>query len=214
MPVSDKYTCSCGKPCGTWPAWQSHMASAHGMLVKKGDSPETVKATTSTVTTVTKPITKPVVSDVSDQPIAIEQSVVTTPTETVITVKPTVEITDPFLSTRVVPPHIGLGVGESAKPSVTSEKPSLTPEQPSVTSERPATVSEQSTVMPEQPAVEPQKKTATATVGATTASGTPLQVQLPPMHFHIPTAPAEGRGDQPQQPHSVGLSRQELNLKG
>jgi len=172
MPVSDKYTCSCGKPCGTWPAWQSHMATAHGILVKKGDSPQTVKATTSTVTPVSKPV-------VTDQPVAIEQSVVTTPTETVITVTPTVQIADPFLSNRVVPPHIGTGVGESSvKPSVTSEKPSLTPEEPSVT--------------PEQPAVEPQKKTATATASK------PI---VQPIHIHIPKEAlpsAEGHRDQPQ----------------
>jgi len=151
------------------------MATAHGILVKKGDSPETVKATTSTVTPVTKPV-------VTDQPVAIQQSVVTTPTETVITVTPTVEIADPFLSTRVVPPHIGTGVGESSvKPSVTFEtfeKPSLTPEEPSVTLE--------------QPAVEPQKKTATATVSKSIVQ---------PIHIHIPKEAlpsAEGRRDQSQ----------------
>jgi len=118
------------------------MGTAHGILVKKGDSPETVKVSASADTAIAS-VTEPVVTD---RPIAIEQSVMTTPTETVITVKPTAEITDPFLSTRVVPPYTGTGSGESAKPSVTpsviSEKPSLTPEQPSVTAERPATVSE------------------------------------------------------------------------
>jgi len=159
------------------------MATEHKILVQKGDTPATVKATTAASTIVAKP-------PEPSKPAIVQQSIATTPTETMITVKPTIEIADPFLSTRVVPPYTGTGPGESiVKPASAAASEPIEP------AGTPATAP---TTAIEQPIVEPQKKTAKATVGVATASGTPLQVQLPPMHFHIPTSTAEGRRDQPQ----------------
>jgi len=159
------------------------MATEHKILVQKGDTPATVKVTTPTSATAITPTE-------TGKPAITEQSIVTTPTETIITVKPTIEIADPFLSTRVVAPYTGTGPGESiAKPASAATSESIEPV---------GTPSTAPTTAIEQPIVEPQKKTAKATVGVATASGTPLQVQLPPMHFHIPTSTAEGRRDQPQ----------------
>ena len=163
---SDKYICSCGKPCGTWLGWHSHMATEHKILVQKGDTPATVKVTTPTSTAAIRPAE-------TGEPVTAQQSVVTTPTETVITVKPTVEISGPFVARQVESPKAIDAPGDSVGTAAT-------------TREEVATV------------VEPQKKTATATAEATTASGKPLQVQLPPMHFHIPVPGAEGRRDQPR----------------
>ena len=76
------------------------MAAEHRILVQKGDTPATVKATTSSSTDVPKPATT-------------EQSVVTTPTETIITVKPTVEIEDPFVCGAALIQYFKLQTGAS-----------------------------------------------------------------------------------------------------
>jgi len=138
------------------------------------------------------------------------EAAVTTATSaagTVITVTPTVEITDPFLATRVVPPHIGTGPRESsAEPAETAATAAERP--PAESSAEPAetaiTAKSAENTSVESSTVKPQKKTVAATVGATTASGTPLQVQLPPISINFPpmqqspAAPADGRRDQPQ----------------
>jgi len=134
-----------------------------------------------------------------------ESTVTTTSsaTETVITVKPTVEIADPFLSNRVAPPHIGTGVGESiAKPSAIAEA-SVKPLAENATeplAEKPAT----GPIAKDASAVGPQKETATATAETATAQATQTVTGKPivqPIHIHIPKEAlpsAEGRRDQPQ----------------
>jgi len=176
MPVKkDVYVCKiCQRDCGTPQGLKWHM--------QKHQQASTEKATTTEPAERTEPQLK-------------GQATVTTTTSatgTTITVKPTIEITDPFLSSRVESPSTidtSVGSGRSTKQSDVAEasvKPSTE------TTVKPLT---ESSTKPST--VEPQKRMVPATVGATTAFGTPIQLQLPPIHINIPsiqqatTVPAE-----------------------